>query len=329
MPEEPSSEVTKAGRELGCNSGVYILMVAPAMGVAMAQTTSKKRSVGRAASNPLELRKPQEPAPELEQHVHIIRHGVRCDTERRGHKTPRGRSPLELVVHKSEGFVPLWAKDCVLRWRFQERSLQAFRDPAAAKKAIVELFGKAILMWGEAAPVGFAQRDDAWDFEIVVREADNCTASGCVLASAFFPDAGQHELVIYPEMFAQPAEEQVETLVHEIGHIFGLRHFFALISETEWPAETFGKHVKFSIMNYGEDSKLTDVDKSDLSRLYRQAWSGELTHINGTPIKFVRPFHEIGQTSENLAAIAALRGSAQPARAHIMQPWTAMAPSVR
>ena len=52
-----------------------------------------------------------------------------------------------------------------------------------------------------------------------------------------------------------PVNEQVETLVHEIGHVFGLRHIFALISETEWPAEIFGKQVKFSIMNYGGDIK--------------------------------------------------------------------------
>jgi hypothetical protein len=47
-------------------------------------------------------------------------------------------------------------------------------------------------------------------------------------------------------------------------------------------------------MNYGPDSRLTEADKTDLKKLYQLAWSGQLTHINGTPIKFVKPFHTIG-----------------------------------
>jgi hypothetical protein len=43
-------------------------------------------------------------------------------------------------------------------------------------------------------------------------------------------------------------------------------------------------------MNYGSRSKLTKDDRSDLKQLYQQAWSGELTQISGTPIRFVRPF---------------------------------------
>lgn len=154
-----------------------------------------------------------------------------------------------------------------------------------------ELLGEALLAWGDAAPINFAQRNDGWDFEIVIREADRCTINGCVLASAFFPDPGRHELVIYPRMFTQSRKEQVDTLIHEIGHTFGLRHFFANVSETTWPSEVFGTHRPFTIMNYGNQSELTNDDKKDLTQLYRMAWSGELTGINGTPIRLVQPFH--------------------------------------
>lgn len=219
--------------------------------------------------------------------------GFVCDTDSRGHARPKGRSPLEIVVDASEGFIPLWARNTTLRWRFQERSMAVFRDPDAAKQAIKDLMGEALLAWGSASPVKFAQRDDLWDFEIVVREQDNCNVNGCVLASAFFPDAGRHELVIYPKMFELSRQEQVETLVHEIGHAFGLRHFFANISEQAWPSEIFGTHNRFSIMNYGSDSTLTDADKSDLKALYAAARSGKLKAINGTPIKLVKPFHTL------------------------------------
>lgn len=228
-------------------------------------------------------------APEL----HVLKDGIVCGTDSRGHETPRGRNPLELVVDASEGFIPLWDHDVTLRWRFQSRSLEIFEDPEVAAGGIKRLFGEALLAWGEAAPVRFANRGDKWDFEIVMRSNDNCSAGGCVLASAFFPDPGRHELRIYPKMFEQPREEQVETLVHEIGHIFGLRHFFAVVKEKAWPAQIFGEHRPFSIMNYGDLSQLTPQDRGDLSTLYSRAWSGELRHINGTPIHLVRPFSAI------------------------------------
>ena len=223
--------------------------------------------------------------------VHVFGKKVVCETDPRGHPTPSGRSPLEIVVDASEGFIPLWARDSTLRWRFQARSMRFFRNPAAAMRGIESLLGEALLAWGDAAPVRFSRRNDAWDFEIVVRRANDCDINGCVLASAFFPDAGRHQLVIYPKMFEQSRQEQVETLVHEIGHIFGLRHFFANVSETAWPSQVFGTHKPFTIMNYGSQSVLTAEDKADLKRLYRLAWRGELTHINGTPISLVAPFH--------------------------------------
>ena len=224
--------------------------------------------------------------------AHIYGKSVRCCTDARGKRSPLGRSPAEIVVDASDGFVPLWGKAQTLKWRFQEQSLTPFENPEAAKEGIRALISETLLKWGNAAPIRFHESGagQRWDFEVVVREQADCDVNGCVLASAFFPDAGQHELVIYPTMFEQPRAEQIETLIHEYGHVFGLRHFFANISETEWASEVFGKQSKFTIMNYGPNSKLTAADKVDLKKLYRKAWSGELDEINGTPIKLFRPY---------------------------------------
>jgi hypothetical protein len=240
-------------------------------------------------SNLLKLRKA---APKADL-VHKLKAGIRCDTEPRGYATPKGQSINKIVVDASEGFIPLWVKDSVLRWRFRESSLQAFDNPGAVRTAIENLLAAALVEWGDAAPIKFSKNSDTWDFEIIVRDQEDCDINGCVLASAFFPDPGRHDLTIYPTMFDQSPQEQLETMCHEIGHIFGLRHFFALVSESAFPAVVFGKHEKFTIMNYGEDSEMTPDDRSDLKRLYDKVWAGEITKINGTPIKLVKPFHTI------------------------------------
>lgn len=266
----------------------------------MRRTRSIERPKAKSTrTNPFQLRQAEEAGRGREPQIHVYGRGNVCDTDKRGQATPRGRSPLEIVVDASEGFIPLWAKDMTLRWRFQERSMSVFEDPEAVKTEVKKLLGEALLAWGDAVPVKFAEREDVWDFEIVTKRSDDCDINGCVLASAFFPDAGRHELVIYPKMFTQIRKEQLDTIIHEIGHVFGLRHFFAQVGETAWPSEIFGTHKPFSIMNYGSQSELTDDDKADLKRLYQKAWNGELTQINGTPIRFVKPFSTIGGPSKN------------------------------
>ncbi|MEP3211141.1 MAG: matrixin family metalloprotease [Maribacter sp.] len=226
--------------------------------------------------------------------VHRYGESFICTTDRTGHKTPGNKSPLEILVDASEGFIPLWAQHQVLRWTFDEVALHYYKNTEGIKTYIRELFGEALLGWGDAVPVRFCENQDNSDFQIHVASSDKCNAHGCVLASAFFPDSGRHQLVIYPKMFSQSRKEQVETMMHELGHIFGLRHFFAKISEKAWPSEIFGEHKPFSIMNYGAKSVMTEADIRDLRQLYQLAWSGELLSINETPIHLVMPFHTAG-----------------------------------
>jgi hypothetical protein len=275
--------------------------------------STKQRGAERLDSPPnvLHLKQREKPSEEAESRIHLLGPGIICDTEPRGYATPAGRSILEIVVDASEGFIPLWAPDVSLRWRFRESSMSNFSDPAAVKAELRNLLGEALMAWGSAAPVAFTEDVDVWDFEIVTRTGDNCTPSGCVLASSFFPDAGRHQLTIYPKMSTQSRKEQVDTLIHEIGHVFGLRHFFAKVSEAAWPSEIFGTHSKFSIMNYGNLSELTADDKNDLGRLYQSVWDGSLTNINGTPIRLFEPYHTAG-APEALLATGRMPTALQP-----------------
>lgn len=212
-----------------------------------------------------------------------------------GERAPKEDTPkVDILAHRigTRGLIPLWDKGVVLQYRFDERSLKRSKR---TKQEILALFHKAISQWGDAVPVMFLENRALWDFEFVVREQEDCDNSGCVLASAFFPGGGQQQLTIYPTMFDDQSEnDQVETLTHELGHVFGLRHWFAKLEDKKsggsWRSEVFGSEDPLTIMNYGEKCMLTDTDKKDLKLLYAMAWSGELTEINGTPIVLFKPF---------------------------------------
>lgn len=221
---------------------------------------------------------------------HVYNKHVVCVTDAKGYAQPNNRSLFDIRVDASDGFIPLWDKGVTLNWRFNKSFGSYFKNPDAAEKGLKQLLGKAITGWGPACPIRFHENNDAWDFEIAMHKED-CDATGCVLASAFFPNQGQNTFYIYPTMFKQSEQEQLETIQHEIGHIFGLRHFFANIEEKAWKSELFGKDNPFSIMNYGAKSKLTADDINDLKRLYELVWNGELTSINGTEIKKFLAFH--------------------------------------
>jgi len=219
--------------------------------------------------------------------IHRLKDGIVCTTD----SVATNPSPQSLVVDATDGFVPLWAHGCVLHWRFNFESLDQYVKADDLKDVFRGLLAQAVTSWGDAAPIRFKEVSENPDFEVYIDIFDKCTPSGCTLASAFFPSPGREKLFIYPKMFTQSNNEQVDTLVHEIGHIFGLRHFFAGDREKKFPSQIFGNQNPFTIMNYGSLSALTAQDKIVLILLYSSVWSGSLLEINRTPIKLFQPYH--------------------------------------
>lgn len=226
----------------------------------------------------------------LKEYRHVYNKHVICVSDSKGYAQPDNKDLAKIKVDSSNGFIPLWDKNVSLNWRFSKSFGSYFNNPEAAKSGVRKLLGEAIVAWQDACPIKFHENNDVWDFEIDMHTED-CDNTGCVLASAFFPNQGQNIFYIYPTMFKESYQEQVETFEHEIGHIFGLRHFFANITETKWKSELFGTDSPFSIMNYGDKSRLTSNDINDLKRLYELVWSGKLTEINGTKIKTFASYH--------------------------------------
>ena len=187
--------------------------------------------------------------------------------------------------------LPLWAPARTLYYRVDEEKLM--RYVAVGKSQVMDIFNKALAKWEDAPPIRFAENVSAPDFVITANPINDSPSNGrYVLAKAFYPTKGTDVLTLYPRMFKESESQQVATLAHEIGHIFGLGHPF---SENGVEKKPFGDtRKKLSIMNYDfAGGVVTPTDKADLKSLYNQVWSGALRSINGVPIAQVMPYHDI------------------------------------
>jgi hypothetical protein len=70
-----------------------------------------------------------------------------------------------------------------------------------------------------------------------------------------------------------PDQGIVATFMHELGHVFGLRHSFALKEEKN--AIRYGGVTRdISIMSYGRQCFHVSEDTQELEQLYKDVWSG-------------------------------------------------------
>src|SRR5882724_8700088 len=137
----------------------------------------ENRQTGADESNVL-LLKPAELLAEVAQRqTHQLGKGIICRTDYR----PLDRTPFEIVVDATEGFLPLWGENLVLRWRFNTASLSIFQNPDAIKEKTRDLLNSAIAAWADAAPIRFTEEADNSDFEMVIEKNDDCDPRGCTL----------------------------------------------------------------------------------------------------------------------------------------------------
>ena len=212
---------------------------------------------------------------------------IRCQTDQVGRGQVAKAGNDSLVVDNTDGFVPLWQRGTVLRYKIDIESFQSLYANANETIANVERsFDEAFRSW-RFEGIDMQRNQQSFDFIIHAADTNGDALNGYVLASAFFPSSNLNHFQIHPEAFTM-GNGLVQTLQHEIGHVFGLRHWFYW---RESPAKLFGDQSEKTIMNYGANSVLTDQDRADLQRMYNAVWSGEPNIFgDNTPVVLFDPY---------------------------------------
>jgi hypothetical protein len=104
---------------------------------------------------------------------------------------------------------------------------------------------------------------------------------GNVLAEAFFPNSDPlNNLFVYKGAFTQENLPILKNIfLHELGHVLGLRHEFALKEEESWAAVRFGTANPISVMSYTFPPTIQQSDVADTKEFYDYA-GNEIGGIN-------------------------------------------------
>ncbi|KAI0014715.1 hypothetical protein F4780DRAFT_767184 [Xylariomycetidae sp. FL0641] len=173
-----------------------------------------------------------------------------------------------------------WAKGAAPCWCVKRSSFPSIADAEYAAACLRE----AVRLWRRAAPniPTFNQTEDREiaTFQLTYGSTDDLG----LLAEAFFPNQSRRELEVFKEAFSSMNKPFLTNiLLHEVGHILGLRHEFAEII----PSVQMGTPDRLSVMNYhgqADQWVITAADASWTNELY-----SDIQEIRGSRIQFVHP----------------------------------------
>ncbi|PNP53171.1 hypothetical protein THARTR1_06381 [Trichoderma harzianum] len=149
--------------------------------------------------------------------------------------------------------------------------------PALLSNIIQDAMIAAIGMWQAGSVVRFEQvgRNDPATFAVTYKDGDMMT-----YATSFFPGDSCGELAVYQRSLEQP-DYLPNILAHEIGHILGFRHEYALVQESLHPSVLIGDEN-------AEHLGQTQVQKRAIEEL-RSFYESDKTEYNGMPVRVIDP----------------------------------------
>lgn len=178
--------------------------------------------------------------------------------------------------------IPRWEASTALKW-----FLKAEGFPSADEaKLAAEIMNQAAQEWNDLSfGVSVSQTTDetAANFNLIYE--DNPPNEPGALASAFFPLQAGGDVVIYETGMKNSREYPLKsTLLHELGHVFGLRHEFA----DKYPNGQlrFMEINKDSVMSYNGVVIIEETDKHGIRAFYELA---EGSRIGQSPVRDYKP----------------------------------------
>lgn len=157
--------------------------------------------------------------------------------------------------------------------------VESFPSPDQAKIA-ADTFQKAANSWNEldiGIIISKTTDQSSANFYLIYKVNPRVGPGVNTLASAFFPHEIDQDVIVYKRSFDPDGLPILKNIFqHEIGHILGLRHEFAITGDQErsWlkpegeGAVQFLENNYYSIMSYNFPPKMQDSDREQVVKFY-------------------------------------------------------------
>jgi len=236
--------------------------------------------------NALDTLKPTEPKPEdINEFASELNFIPSCRTQKPMPRALRG-SPASIMVGLTSE-CPRWIPGSIIRWAAWRAGFDSQED---ANYAALQL-EIAAQKWN-AADIGvtFEWVPLAKDATFVLCHGGKQPGS---LAEAFFPnDNDLNYINVYELAFTKEWRDHMwNVFTHELGHVLGLRHEFAMDSYSamyEGGAERLGPRDPMSVMNYRREPpemQQSDIDSTKAFYALKSDLNGKAPYVGNTMVK--------------------------------------------